>query len=616
MINKTRKHIWSVSLVMSIAIIGALAAFIVLASNPRDTQAHGEYVEGDDHCPRIADEIAHDEGMDFDHTCDVGPTGNVVAPVTVMSDASHASAPRYFDLEGLDNGARLNWVAPKDVATKAVVVGYYIDRDAWHPTVAHPINDGGDATIKVYEPTEIDYTDLGLAYGTTYSYKVLALVRYNRDSDGYSGAVAEWWNLLGCVLMNDVVEGQVSDGPAIGPDDMTSPYCAMYDGLSADTTDAKKNAQAVVRRTYDAKGYNKGEWSGTRTVTTADSGGRLAALIDPPTMVRMLRADPACANTISVTWRVPVYLGTVPEFNDNGVYVGPDYIGGERAGKEEVGQDATSVTYQVQRMVNDGAWVDVTPVGRTFTDVNVAYESIYKYRVRAMNARLNGPWTVVIEALEEPDKPQMPRSLNVDPTAANTVELEWLAPIDETKPLWRTQADFDIPGDASKNLQYQIERQVGTDGSWIPIATPFHQYGETIADHRTQGYTDSKAPAGNVSYRVAALVSTCNISAFSQKDAVPVVAAPLTLGIPASVTATSPAAGAITVSYTAGVNATGHLIILAQGSTLVDFSVKIDGSDASFSDVAAGNYTAIVVSFRRVGGTLEFKSDRSTVTVN
>ena len=181
---------------MSIAVIGALAAFIVLASNPGDTQAHGEFVEGVNHCPLIADEIAHDLG-DFDHTCTTGPTGSDTDPVTVPGDGSHASAPRYFDLEGLDNGARLNWVAPKDVATKAVVVGYYIDRDAWHPTVAHPINDGGDATIKVYESTEIDYTDLGLAYGTTYSYKVLALVRYNRDSDGYSGAVAEWWNLLG-----------------------------------------------------------------------------------------------------------------------------------------------------------------------------------------------------------------------------------------------------------------------------------------------------------------------------------------------------------------------------------------------------------------------------------
>ena len=34
MSNKTRKHIWPVSLVMAIAIIGALAAFLVLANNP------------------------------------------------------------------------------------------------------------------------------------------------------------------------------------------------------------------------------------------------------------------------------------------------------------------------------------------------------------------------------------------------------------------------------------------------------------------------------------------------------------------------------------------------------------------------------------------------------
>ena len=37
---KTRKHMRALSLVMSIAIVGALAAFLVLAANPRDTQAH------------------------------------------------------------------------------------------------------------------------------------------------------------------------------------------------------------------------------------------------------------------------------------------------------------------------------------------------------------------------------------------------------------------------------------------------------------------------------------------------------------------------------------------------------------------------------------------------
>ena len=40
MSNKTRKRIWPVSLVMSIAIVGALAAFLVLATNPGASQAH------------------------------------------------------------------------------------------------------------------------------------------------------------------------------------------------------------------------------------------------------------------------------------------------------------------------------------------------------------------------------------------------------------------------------------------------------------------------------------------------------------------------------------------------------------------------------------------------
>ena len=41
MSKKTRRRIWPVSLVMSIAIVGALAAFIVLATNPGGSSAHG-----------------------------------------------------------------------------------------------------------------------------------------------------------------------------------------------------------------------------------------------------------------------------------------------------------------------------------------------------------------------------------------------------------------------------------------------------------------------------------------------------------------------------------------------------------------------------------------------
>ena len=41
MSNKTRKHIWSVSLMMSLAIISVIAAFVVLAAVPRGASADG-----------------------------------------------------------------------------------------------------------------------------------------------------------------------------------------------------------------------------------------------------------------------------------------------------------------------------------------------------------------------------------------------------------------------------------------------------------------------------------------------------------------------------------------------------------------------------------------------
>ena len=154
-----------------------------------------------------------------------------------------------------------------------------------------------------------------------------------------------------------------------------------------------------------------------------------------------------------------------------------------------MGEPATSVTYEVQRRVNNGLWVDVTPVSSRYTDTNVAYNNTYEYRVRAVNSVLRaGPWSMVMVNLTEPDAPQIPRSLNVDPIAANTVELEWLAPIDTTDPLlWRTQADFNLPTDASSNLQYVIERQVSASGRWDKIETLYHQYGESLRDHRTTG---------------------------------------------------------------------------------------------------------------------------------
>jgi hypothetical protein len=625
---KTRKRIWSSALVMSIAMVGVLAAFLVLAGGSGITEAH-EPPAGQTHAQVCADMVPAVQGLHDAFTA--ADAAKCAAEMDsgngngngMDDEFMHATMPMDFWLEALDNGARLSWEMPNTVAPNASIVRYQIHRDAWHSMPSHPINSYGDATIDV-DVYMTDHRDLGLAYETAYTYRTRAVVEYN---------VEGWWNMLNCVQMNDAVS-PTGDEPAVGADTDGTTYCKMYDDLSAE-------AMVVVQRAYaalDPMAYTYyGEWSMKRTTETADSGGRLAALLDPPTMVQDIDAIAACANMVTVSWQAPSYLGTVPAMNQRGVYVGPDYIGADDAGREEVGTDATSVTYQVQRMVNNGPWATVAHTDMMYTDRDVGYAeegmppNVYKYRVRAMNgmrgAGLNGPWTMVTETLTEPARPLRPGSPvakhETDASGNSIIALNWDAPDDTGTNLWRSLAD--IGGmNKSKSLSYRVERRIG-DGAWVILAREqAHQYipGETPAEainhFHKQKFVDSDTNAiraANVAYRVAARVYACNQSEWISVDEVEGTAQ-LTLGTPASVTATSRAAGAITVSYIAGVNATGHLIILAQGSTLVDFDVSIDGSDASFSNVAAGNYTAIVVSFRRMGGTLEFEHSRSTVTVN
>lgn len=57
---------------------------------------------------------------------------------------------------------------------------------------------------------------------------------------------ATWWNTLDCPMMNDAVPADST--PAPGADDMTSPYCAMYDGLM---DDAKMVVDATFMANYD-----------------------------------------------------------------------------------------------------------------------------------------------------------------------------------------------------------------------------------------------------------------------------------------------------------------------------------------------------------------------------
>lgn len=528
MSNKMRKHIWPGALVLSLAIVGVLAAFVVLAGNPVTVDAHAGGDEGM-HCTGESDtwQEVHDELTSSSHPkCanDVEPATPTPEPTMAPDPLAGVPAPGAFKIDALDNGARLSWDSLAD-SQDYTVVGYQIDRMVYHADSSNPIlTNTGDATIDIGILQQ--YRDLGLSYGTTYTYRVRAYVS---------------------------VTGADGD-PMMG----------------------------------------HGPWSEAETIITADSGGRLAPLLDPPTAVRMLTADPACANSITVSWQMPAKLGTVPTTDDNGVYVGPDYTGGEGAGKEEVGKDATEVTYMLERMVGNGAWAMVAHTGTMYTDTNVEYGQIYKYRARAMNgAHLYGPWaTATVDLTDEPPAPNAPRSLNVDPVG-NTVELQWDPPVDNATPLlWRTQADFDLATNASGALDYVIERRLG-DGMWQEILTQDHLYAENFDDTLTQGYTDPAPPLGSVSYRVAALVDECNQSPYNQKDPVDVInQAPVGQAI-ADQTVTAGSSKDVSTSFTDADQATLDYRVASSNEAIATVVVT-DMGVVTVTGVATGTATITV----------------------
>ena len=101
MTSKTRKHIWPGALVMSIAIVGFLAAFVVLANNPGAAMAH----EDADHaaaCEALTDaeRARHDAAASAlgQETCGTGGTGDMPPPQQAQPQVG--GAPDSYVIEG------------------------------------------------------------------------------------------------------------------------------------------------------------------------------------------------------------------------------------------------------------------------------------------------------------------------------------------------------------------------------------------------------------------------------------------------------------------------------------------------------------------------------------
>ena len=208
MTNKTRKHLWPVSLVMSIGIIGALAAFLVLASNPGDTQAHGAGDHPNQGWPACADmtdaqQAIHNgihENIGSHGTmdpCPTGTNGGNGGQMDMTGDAfSTGSTSASASIEVKVTIDSLAMAAEAGSSVEVYLEDDFqvpdsIDRDTVYFSVTSPrtpnTNDGG----RVYATDPIDIGDAD-HFGGDVDWSIRVYIpdmNTSDDADGYQGPI-------------------------------------------------------------------------------------------------------------------------------------------------------------------------------------------------------------------------------------------------------------------------------------------------------------------------------------------------------------------------------------------------------------------------------------------
>ena len=239
----------------------------------------------------------------------------------------------------------------------------------------------------------------------------------------------------------------------------------------------------------------------------------------------------------------------------------------------------------------------------TYVDETLMPGQTRDYRVRAVNSSNTSVWSnTVDETTLEAVLPNEPGGL-----AAETGDTGG-----SVKLCWNAQAEE--PEDAPV-FEYLVQYSADGETNWMDLdkvtAMPDGDV-PTI-------YTDTMLDAGETRhYRVFAInlrgqSDQSDVASATASDAA--VAPPSTeLTMPTMVEATS-GVGALTVEWEAGENAVGHLVLLLDTDN--DFALLMTetaptGNSHTFMPLVAGQYTAVVVSYKSVS---DYKYAHATATV-
>ena len=173
MSNKTRKRIWPAALVMSLGIVGVLAAFLVLAANPVATNAH-DGATGAAHCDDfpsdIAGNIAH-EISGADHDCDNPPmppanaapmpVGSIAAVTLTTGASTTRDVTGNFSDADTDDTLTITAASSDTMVASISVVGNVVTVKAEGAGMATITVTASDGTDSATQTIAVSVTDAG-----------------------------------------------------------------------------------------------------------------------------------------------------------------------------------------------------------------------------------------------------------------------------------------------------------------------------------------------------------------------------------------------------------------------------------------------------------------------
>jgi chitodextrinase len=260
--------------------------------------------------------------------------------------------------------------------------------------------------------------------------------------------------------------------------------------------------------------------------------------------------------------------------------------------------------YRIERCTGAGcttfAQIATTTSATTYANTGLVSATVYRYRVRAIDATSNlGAYSPIAEAMtRDVTAPSAPTSLVGTPTSSSQVNLAWIASTDNV-------------GVA----EYRIERCQGSS------CTTFTQIG--IAT--TGAFTDTgRAPSTTYRYRVRAADAAGNLSGYSNIATVTTPVGPdLTPPTaPGNLVATATSGSEITLSWTGStdnVAVTAYQVERCQGAGCTTFSQIGTPTATTFNDTGLAVSTTYVYRVRAVdaaGNVSGYSAVASATTTN